>query len=78
MDGFSKSCPGCHSQAGSASSAYTWLKGGGQINGKGSAIVQMGQSRLVIFGGSMPPGGGIDPAAQCALVQWVAAGAQNN
>jgi hypothetical protein len=38
-----------------------------------------GNSILGIFGGSMPPNlGGINAAAECAIVDWVAAGALDN
>ena len=79
VDGFAVACKSCHTQPSSASAAYTWLKGKGYINGKGSTLVKVGDSPLALFGGSMPPEqGAITAAAECALIEWVAAGALNN
>ncbi len=86
MDGFSNSCHGCHKQASSAAGAYTWLRQLGQINGTRSPIataydplVVQNTSVLILFGGDMPQGGpAINPAAKCALVAWVVAGAVDN
>jgi hypothetical protein len=86
MDGFANSCHKCHSQASSAASAYTWLEQSGQISGTTSPIataydpaILQNSSVLTIFGGTMPQGGAaINPAAKCALVDWVAAGAHDN
>jgi hypothetical protein len=65
--------------ASTPSAAYGWLQNGGYISGTQSQLVEVGCSPLVIFGGNMPPGGnGVEAAAKCALVDWVAAGALNN
>jgi hypothetical protein len=79
-DGFSSTCPKCHSgQTKTATAAYTWLQQQHFISGTTSTIIVQSMSPLMIFNGSMPPNGsGINNAAVCALVDWVAAGAQNN
>jgi hypothetical protein len=47
--------------------------------GTQSPIASMNTSILSILGGSMPPdASGISNAAVCALVDWVAAGAEDN
>ena len=84
--GFSNSCHGCHKQASSAASAYSFLKQSGQINGPASLIavaynplVVQNTSILTIFGGDMPLSGtAISPAAMCPIIDWVAAGATDN
>jgi hypothetical protein len=72
---------GCHSQMGTPSSAYSWLKGQGYIGtppsltGAGSCLIWYGTGFLA----NMPPGGSkSNPKAKADMDAWAAAGAQNN
>ena len=70
---------GCHSQTGTASGAYTWLKGRGYIRATNAPLADPTQSCLTWLGGNMPPGGaGSNTAATTALTTWAASGAPNN
>ncbi len=69
----------CHSQMGSPSAAYSWLKAKGYINGPSSALVDSSQSCLSWYGGNMPPSGpGSWSAATTDMAAWAKAGALNN
>jgi hypothetical protein len=72
-------CVSCHrAEMGSASSAYSWLSGIGQISGASSRLTGPG-SCLTWYGGTMPFGGPrSDPQAVSAMNAWAAAGAMNN
>jgi hypothetical protein len=60
---------------GTASAAFTWLKGRGQIPG----IADSNGSCLTYLGGDMPPRGPTDDAKAVSDLQaWAAAGAQND
>jgi hypothetical protein len=71
---------GCHSEMSSASAAYTWLEGKGQIDGtSASEIADPNQSILSWMGGDMPKGGpSSDATATSEIEAWAKAGAQNN
>ncbi len=71
---------GCHSQMRSASGAYSWLEGKGQINGKSSsALGDPSQSILSWMGGDMPRSGpSSDATATADIEAWAKAGAANN
>ncbi len=69
----------CHSQMGSPSAAFIWLKGRGYINGPSSLLIDSSQSCLSWYGGNMPPSGPNSwSAASTDMAAWVKAGAQNN
>jgi hypothetical protein len=72
-------CSHCHGQTSSASAAYSWLKGKGQIGGSKPALTDPAQSCLTWYGGNMPTNGPSQVAnAVNDMNAWAAAGAANN
>jgi hypothetical protein len=70
---------GCHAQTSTASGAYSWLSGKGQITATNAPIADTSQSCLSWLGGDMPPSGpGSSAAAASDLAAWAAAGAPND
>ena len=64
---------------GTASGAYSWLKGKGYITTSNAPLADPNQSVLSWLGGNMPPSGpSSNSAATAALNSWAAAGAPNN
>jgi len=64
---------------GTATAAYSYLKGKGYINGAGSTLVKNGSSCLSWYGGFMPPGGPSSlSSATTDMNAWATAGAQDN
>jgi hypothetical protein len=70
--------PGCHAEMSSASAAYRYLQGRGQLGGAPPTLTSAG-SCLTWYGGDMPPGGLAASAQATADIDaWAAAGAQDN
>jgi hypothetical protein len=62
-----------------ASGAYSWLEGKGQISGTSSALADPSQSILSWMGGDMPRSGpSSDASATSDIEAWAKAGAANN